>query len=208
MLELTFTQDFNLVLTETPELWITQLQTAIMTKLSDLKIIQNNYFPEINIQPNSKIVYFSFNAKSPLNFQSIQSELESHTKTGTFSISIASYHGYVSSVREVTDLIQVDGGNYAGYAAAIVFLVLIVLTLAFLLVLTVVIVILIVRVSKSTTAHTTRGRNRNIYTGINTMDDDEMQPLTVDSDDEHLLPLDSARQEARAPDEANGTADD
>ena len=202
VLELTFTQTFNLNLTETPQQWIIQLRTAIMTKLIELNIIPADYSPEINIQPNSKLVYISFNAKdSPLDFQVLQTLLEYHAERGTFAISIVSYHGYVSSVREVTDLIQVDEGDYTGYAAAIAFLVLIVLTLAFLLVLTVVIFILLVRISKNGNTRATYGRNRNMYIGINTEDDDEiMQPLTVNSDDEHLLPLDGNGQETSVPD--------
>ena len=207
VLELTFTQNFNLNLTQTPQQWIAKLQTAIMTKLTELNIISIDYLPEINIQPNSKLVYISFNAKnSPLDFQGIQTSMESHAQSRTFGVSIDSYNGYISSVREVTDLVRVEEGDNRGYAAAIVFLVLIILTLAFLLVLTVVIVYLIIRMNKNTNIRTTHGRNRNIYTGINTADDDEMQPLNVDSDDEHLLPLDGSG-EARNGDEVNDTPD-
>ena len=202
VLQLTFSQIFNISQVPAPDKWLNQVQTAIMSSLIDLNLITSRTELEINIQPNSDSVYLAFNvAGSTLDFTSLEDSMRSHTTDGTFGISIDSYHGSVSSVRDVTDLIQIEEGDDRGYAGAIAFLVLIVLTLAFLLIISVVIIFLIMRITKSSNRNnqTTRGANRNVYMGLNTRED-EMEPLNADSDDdEHLLPLEATQSPDRNP---------
>ncbi|KAI6658022.1 VPS10 domain-containing receptor SorCS1-like [Oopsacas minuta] len=201
VIELKFNQIFNISQAASPHQWLNQVNTAIMTKLADLDIITPQTELEVNIQPNSYILYLAFNVEGAnVAFTTLQSKLVTSVNNGGFGISIDSYHGSAISVRDVTDLIQVDAGDYQAYAGGIVFLVLIVLTLGFLLVVSAVVIILMIRLtrkSNSFTNRTTRGVNRNLYTGIN-MQSDDMDPLNADSsDDEHLLPLEAAQPETR-----------
>ena len=203
MLELKFSQIFDISKVQVPNTWLSQVQSAILSTLIKLKLITSTTELEINIQPNSHLVYLAFNVEgSTLDFTALESSMRAFSNSGSFSIT-GSYQGSLSSVRDVTDLIQVEEGDYRGYAGAIVFLVLIVLTLAFLLTVSVVIIFLIMRITKNSNRNnqTTRGANRNVYMGLNTRDD-EMEPLNADSDDdEHLLPLEAATQpQVESPD--------
>ena len=187
VLELNFSQIFNISEPQSPKLWLAQVAVVLTDKLNELKIISSN--PEINIQPNSNIVYVTLNASdSTVDFNALLHTIQTNIDQGLIAISLAKFHASVISVRDVTDLIGVEVNDTSGaYIGAIVFLVLIILSLAFLLTLSVVIIALMTKLCKQTNTQSRQGPNNRVYMHLQD-NSGEMEPLAVESDDDHLLP--------------------